>query len=131
MYKSNVVSSLLIVITATAGQSVEYKAKDRQVVWTIKKFTGGTELTLRTKISLSAASTGSVRKELGPIRCVALKACIRDVHALILKCLLAWLQYELRDPDVQRVQFASAIPSHRRSTQVLQAIALGAICHHV
>ena len=37
------------------------------MVWNIKKFTGGTELTLRTKISLSSASTGSVRKELGPI----------------------------------------------------------------
>ena len=50
-----------------AGQHVEYKAKDRKVVWTVKKFHGGSELTLRTKITLSAASGASVRKELGPV----------------------------------------------------------------
>lgn len=50
-----------------AGQAVEYKAKDKQVTWTIKKFTGGSELTLRTKITLSSPSGASVRKELGPI----------------------------------------------------------------
>lgn len=52
---------------AGAGQVAEYDAKERSVVWQIKKFSGGTEHTLRTKISLSAASGASVRKELGPI----------------------------------------------------------------
>lgn len=51
----------------SAGQMAEYKAKDKQVVWTIKKFTGGSELTLRTKITLSSPSGASIRKELGPI----------------------------------------------------------------
>lgn len=51
----------------TAGQAAEYRAKDRQVIWQIKKFTGGTEHTLRVRITLSTPSTGSVRKEMGPI----------------------------------------------------------------
>ena len=83
----------------TAGQAAEYRAKDRQVrwrlalavnrlrlrspvvsvchrcggeqvIWQIKKFVGGTEHTLRTRITLSAPSTSSVRKEMGPIGCV-------------------------------------------------------------
>lgn len=52
---------------AGLGQTAEYNAKDREVVWTIKKFGGGQEFTLRTRITLSAASTGNIRKELGPI----------------------------------------------------------------
>ena len=55
----------------TAGQAAEYRAKDRQVIWQIKKFMGGTEHTLRTRITLSAPSTSSVRKEMGPIGYVA------------------------------------------------------------
>lgn len=51
----------------TGGQAAEYRAKDRQVIWQIKKFVGGTEHTLRTRITLSAPSTSSVRKEMGPI----------------------------------------------------------------
>jgi len=50
-----------------SGQSAEYVGKDREVVWTIKRFAGQSELTLRTKITLSAPSTTSIRKELGPI----------------------------------------------------------------
>ena len=51
----------------TAGQAAEYRAKDGQVVWQIKKFVGGTEHTLRTRITLSSPSNSSVRKEMGPI----------------------------------------------------------------
>jgi AP-4 complex subunit mu-1 len=49
------------------GQTAEYNAKEREVVWTIKKFMGGSEHTLRTKITLSAPSTTNIRKELGPV----------------------------------------------------------------
>lgn len=49
------------------GQSAEYNVKDREVVWVIKKFQGGSEHTLRTKITLSAASTANIRKEIGPV----------------------------------------------------------------
>jgi len=49
------------------GQASEYEQKDRRIVWKIKKFAGGTEQTLRTKITLSQSSTAGIRKEIGPI----------------------------------------------------------------
>jgi len=49
------------------GQNWEYDAKERKVSWKIKKFIGGTEQTLRCKITLNASHTTSVRKEIGPI----------------------------------------------------------------
>lgn len=49
------------------GQAAEYDQKERKVIWKIKKFTGGTEQTIRTKITLEAAHTTAVRKEVGPI----------------------------------------------------------------
>jgi len=58
----------------TAGQAAEYRAKDGQVVWQIKKFVGGTEHTLRTRITLSSPSNSSVRKEMGPIAYVVVGA---------------------------------------------------------
>lgn len=96
------------VLLATAGQTVEYKAKEKQVVWNIKKFTGGTELTLRTRITLSSASSGSVRKELGPIRCDFCEKFNTLSFEFVPFCntkfvvLCGWLQHGLRDPDVQR-----------------------------
>lgn len=51
-----------------SGQSVEFLSKEKEVVWTIKKFQGGgTEHTLRTKITLASPSTPAIRKELGPV----------------------------------------------------------------
>jgi AP-4 complex subunit mu-1 len=52
---------------AGTGQSAEYDSKERQVVWVIKKFGGGTEQTLRTRITLGSPAGSSLRKELGPI----------------------------------------------------------------
>ncbi len=52
---------------AAVGQTAEYDSKERQVVWVIKKFVGGTEQTLRTRITLGAPSSSTLRKELGPI----------------------------------------------------------------
>jgi len=49
------------------GQSTEYSQKDKKVTWKIKKFAGGSEQTLRAKISLSSAHSSTVRKEIGPI----------------------------------------------------------------
>jgi len=49
------------------GQAAEYDAKERKISWKIKKFAGGTEQTLRTKITLASAHQASVRKEIGPI----------------------------------------------------------------
>jgi AP-4 complex subunit mu-1 len=52
---------------AGAGQTAEFMAKEREVVWTIKRFAGATEQVLRTKMTLSSPSSSSLRKELGPI----------------------------------------------------------------
>ncbi len=61
---SSVVSELPV---GAVGQSSEYDAKERKVVWRIKKFGGGQEQSLRTKITLSSAAAASIRKEIGPI----------------------------------------------------------------
>lgn len=53
--------------TGVVGQATEYDQKERMITWKIKKFQGGTEQTLRTKITLDSAHTASVRKEIGPI----------------------------------------------------------------
>ena len=49
-----------------AGQLAEFRDKDKQIRWVIKKFVGGTELSLRAKISLVSPATGTVRREIGP-----------------------------------------------------------------
>ncbi|KAA0154997.1 hypothetical protein FNF27_02924 [Cafeteria roenbergensis] len=48
-------------------QIAEFDSKAREVVWSIKKFQGGREVTLKTSITLSSPSAGSARKEVGPI----------------------------------------------------------------
>eukprot|EP00823_Brevimastigomonas_motovehiculus_P009075 TRINITY_DN8755_c0_g1_i1.p1 TRINITY_DN8755_c0_g1~~TRINITY_DN8755_c0_g1_i1.p1 ORF type:complete len:449 (-),score=68.84 TRINITY_DN8755_c0_g1_i1:111-1457(-) len=53
--------------TGVVGQTAEYDAKERKVLWKIKKFKGGTEQTVRAKITLGSAHNATVRKELGPI----------------------------------------------------------------
>jgi len=61
---SSVVNDLGV---GVVGQAADYDAKERKVVWRIKKFTGGSEQTLRTKITLDKNSTAAIRKEIGPI----------------------------------------------------------------
>lgn len=48
------------------GHSTEYNAKERKVYWKIKKFNGGTEQTLRTKVitSFTASSVAGHMAEL-------------------------------------------------------------------
>jgi len=53
--------------TGVVGQSTEYDQKERKAIWKIKKFNGGTEQTLKCKISLDSAQTVAIRKEIGPI----------------------------------------------------------------
>ena len=45
----------------------EIRENEKQIRWVVKKFTGGSELSLRAKINLSAPATGLVRREIGPI----------------------------------------------------------------
>eukprot|EP01138_Halocafeteria_seosinensis_P010564 gb/GECG01010786.1/.p1 GENE.gb/GECG01010786.1/~~gb/GECG01010786.1/.p1 ORF type:complete len:461 (+),score=48.25 gb/GECG01010786.1/:1-1383(+) len=54
--------------TPAQGQTAEFDQKTRMVTWKIKKFQGGSEHTLRTKITLSQTSGASLRKELAPVR---------------------------------------------------------------
>ena len=49
------------------GQLAEYRENDKQVRWVVKKFTGGSEHTLRAKINLGSAATPHTRREVGPI----------------------------------------------------------------
>ena len=49
------------------GQTAEYAATAKKLVWQIKKFQGGIEHTLRAKITLEAPCTTATRKEVGPV----------------------------------------------------------------
>jgi len=49
------------------GSSSEYLQSDKKVVWTIQKFAGGSEMSIRVKITLDQPVTAVIKKELGPI----------------------------------------------------------------
>jgi AP-4 complex subunit mu-1 len=51
----------------SSGQLAEFREKDKQIRWVIKKFVGGTEQTLRAKISLVSPANSTVRREIGPV----------------------------------------------------------------
>jgi len=52
----------------TVGQEAEYSSSTNSVKWVIKKFVGGMEHSLKTKISLQTnTTTQSCRKEIGPV----------------------------------------------------------------
>ncbi|XP_072031792.1 AP-4 complex subunit mu-1-like [Amphiura filiformis] len=48
-----------------SGQSIEYKASERQTIWAIKKIAGGTDTTARLRLTLNNLTTSS-RLEVGP-----------------------------------------------------------------
>jgi len=48
-------------------QIAEFDTKAREVVWSIHKFQGGRDVTLRTSITLSTPTASTARKEVGPI----------------------------------------------------------------
>ena len=50
------------------NQSAEFKEKEKEVHWMIKKFQGQSEHTLVARITLTSPKTSMTRKELGPIR---------------------------------------------------------------
>lgn len=50
------------------GQDAEYQSSGNSVKWVIKKFQGGTEHSLKTRISLqTSANSSNARKEIGPV----------------------------------------------------------------
>mmetsp|Transcript_10929 Transcript_10929/g.32342 ORF Transcript_10929/g.32342 Transcript_10929/m.32342 type:complete len:492 (-) Transcript_10929:468-1943(-) len=60
-------SCTLITSPKAAGVSAEYISQDRKVVWSFKKLPGGSEQTLRVKVTLNQACTSHIRREVGPI----------------------------------------------------------------
>jgi AP-4 complex subunit mu-1 len=49
------------------GVNAEYVSHDKKLLWTLKKFPGCTEQTMRAKITLSGPCTSQIRREIGPI----------------------------------------------------------------
>ena len=53
---------------ARSGVSAtEYQEKEKRMVWTIRKVSGGSEMSLRMKITLDQPITPAHRREMGPI----------------------------------------------------------------
>jgi AP-4 complex subunit mu-1 len=57
----------LITAPGTGHASAEYLQSEGKIVWTMKKFIGGSEQTMRAKVLLSKPLTSSVQREIGPI----------------------------------------------------------------
>jgi len=53
----------------STGQSAEFISAENKVVWSIKKFQGGTEAQIKCKVSLSSpiVNAANVKKEVGPV----------------------------------------------------------------
>jgi len=60
-------SCSLISAPGTGNASAEYVAAEHKIVWTMKKFPGGSEQTLRCKVSLNKTCTTHIRQQIGPI----------------------------------------------------------------
>ena len=49
------------------GCSAEYNSAEKKVIWTIRKFPGGSEMSIRVKITLDCPVTSAHKREVGPI----------------------------------------------------------------
>jgi AP-4 complex subunit mu-1 len=68
MPKSAVSASCNLISAPGTGQaSAEYLQSEGKIVWTMKKFIGGTEQTLRAKVTLNAPCTTQMRRDIGPV----------------------------------------------------------------
>eukprot|EP00553_Chaetoceros_curvisetus_P006592 CAMPEP_0204616272 /NCGR_PEP_ID=MMETSP0717-20131115/3554_1 /ASSEMBLY_ACC=CAM_ASM_000666 /TAXON_ID=230516 /ORGANISM="Chaetoceros curvisetus" /LENGTH=470 /DNA_ID=CAMNT_0051629449 /DNA_START=69 /DNA_END=1481 /DNA_ORIENTATION=- len=47
--------------------SAEFILADKKILWTMKKFPGGSEQTLKVKVTLEKACTSQIRREIGPV----------------------------------------------------------------
>lgn len=66
--QTTTVASCNVVSTAGAnGVNAEYISQEKKLVWTLKKFPGCTEQTMRAKVTLSGPCTSQIRREIGPI----------------------------------------------------------------
>jgi AP-4 complex subunit mu-1 len=50
-----------------SSPAAEFVNADKKVLWTMKKFPGGTEQTLKIKVTLEKACTSQTRREIGPV----------------------------------------------------------------
>ena len=78
-FGANVMVEIRVPTKATAGvqcslinspgtaNNAEYVPGDNKIVWTLKKFPGGTEQTMKAKILLNEPCTTQIRQEIGPI----------------------------------------------------------------
>ena len=68
MPQSTTAATCQVVSTPSAtGVHAEYVSHERKLFWTLKKFPGCTEQTMRAKVTLSGPCTSQIRREIGPI----------------------------------------------------------------
>ena len=60
-------SCSLINAPGTGHANAEYLPGDGKIVWTMKKFPGGAEQTMRTKVTLNKPCTTQIRQHIGPV----------------------------------------------------------------
>ena len=49
------------------GCTAEYNNAEKKIIWTIRKFPGGSEMSIRAKITLDTSVTAAHKREVGPI----------------------------------------------------------------
>lgn len=57
----------LINSSNVGNPSAEFVLADKKILWTMKKFPGGSEQTLKVKVTLEKACTSQIRREIGPV----------------------------------------------------------------
>jgi AP-4 complex subunit mu-1 len=62
-----VASCAVIASPGTGHSSAEFVRAEGKILWTLKKLPGGTEQTMRAKVTLSQPCTTQIRREIGPI----------------------------------------------------------------
>ncbi len=49
------------------GCTAEYNATERKVIWTVRRFTGGSDIAIRVKITTNQPITAAMKREIGPV----------------------------------------------------------------
>jgi len=66
--KCTAVASCTVIASPGSGHtSAEFVRADGKILWTLKKIPGGSEQTMRAKVTLSQSCTTQIRREIGPI----------------------------------------------------------------
>uniref|UniRef100_A0A7S4ANY5 MHD domain-containing protein n=1 Tax=Pseudo-nitzschia australis TaxID=44445 RepID=A0A7S4ANY5_9STRA len=64
---TSVASCAVIASPGTGHTNAEFVRADGKILWTLKKIPGGSEQTMRAKVTLSQSCTTQIRREIGPI----------------------------------------------------------------